>query len=160
LLTFNQSEPIKLRHNSIGNTETYVVVRVVREVAVAPMRTTQEAGIIVIVAAAYNTVHPQFTFEWNNTTYSFMHSGDCYSFKDDFYNELVNYDTNWLTTHPSNWGATSYSQFIDSEILFHFIMSRVIQNKGYVVTGIMSALNEQDVDGENFEYAILKYVKH
>ncbi len=104
--------------------------------------------------------HP-FTFEWNNTTYSFMHNGDCSSFKDDFYNELVNWDSDWFTTHPSNWGATSYSQFIDSELLFHFIMSRVISYGGDVVAGIMSALNEQDVDpdqngdGADLQYEIL-----
>ncbi|RLD60138.1 MAG: hypothetical protein DRJ01_10165 [Bacteroidetes bacterium] len=100
--------------------------------------------------------HP-FRFDYDaNTTFQFMHNG---GIDDDIklalYNELGG--ASWFTTnnHPSNWNTsyTQYNQFIDSEILFHWIMSNIIDNGGDVLSGIHDALTATIDDGEiDLEY--------
>jgi len=77
-----------------------------------------------------------------NRTYTFQHNGDCSDLRWAMYNYL---GAEWFDEHPSNWGAVNWDEFIDSELLFHFIMSHVIGNNGDVIGGIMSALNETSI---------------
>ncbi len=100
--------------------------------------------------------HP-FRFDYDaNTKFQFMHNG---GIDDDIklalYNELGG--ASWFATnnHPSNWNTsyTQYNQFIDSEILFHWIMSNIINNDGDVLSGIHDALTATIDDGEiDLEY--------
>lgn len=77
-----------------------------------------------------------------NRSYTFQHNGDCSYLRCAIYNYLGD---DWFIEHPSNWGASNWDEFIDSELLFHFIMAHVIDNNGDVIGGIMSALNETSI---------------
>ncbi|MDP8202958.1 MAG: hypothetical protein P9L95_00320, partial [Candidatus Tenebribacter mawsonii] len=99
--------------------------------------------------------HP-FWFEvGNDNTYTFQHNGDC----DDLREGMMNYlddkhGEQWFINHPSNWGASSnnYSDWIDSELLFHFIMSHILEYEGDVVGGIIAALNYNGEFGDFASY--------
>ncbi|MDA3813033.1 MAG: T9SS type A sorting domain-containing protein [Candidatus Cloacimonetes bacterium] len=88
--------------------------------------------------------HP-FWFEvGNDNTYTFQHNGDCDDLREGMMNYLDDkYGEQWFINHPSNWGASNnnYSDWIDSELLFHFIMSHILEYEGDVVGGIIAALN-------------------
>ncbi|MDP8203906.1 MAG: T9SS type A sorting domain-containing protein, partial [Candidatus Tenebribacter mawsonii] len=85
--------------------------------------------------------HP-FRFQYDtNTTFQFMHNGGINNnIKSALYTELGG--STWFTDHPSNWitNYTSYTNFIDSEILFHWIMKNIIENNGDILAGIQAAL--------------------
>ncbi|HNX01168.1 MAG TPA: hypothetical protein PKK33_07365 [Candidatus Cloacimonadota bacterium] len=93
--------------------------------------------------------HP-FTFIWNNKTYSFIHNGAISSSaKTAFMNYL---GEEWFVEHPSNWHGVygDIRSFIDSELLFHFIMSMIMESNGNIVLGIQKALNNHDLEGFDF----------
>lgn len=81
--------------------------------------------------------HP-FRFQWNGKTYTFEHNGDTGLVGDQFeqYLESINfnYDSNWNPT------GTAYSSWVDSEVMFHYIMSFIIEENGNVYKGIFRAL--------------------
>ena len=86
--------------------------------------------------------HP-FRFDYGTSTFQFMHNGGIDDdIKHALYTELGG--TSWFssTNHPSNWNTnySYYDQFIDSEILFHWIMSNIMDNDGDVLSGIQDAL--------------------
>jgi|GEM_PF-5124471 len=92
--------------------------------------------------------HP-FTFAWQNTTYTFMHNG---TVTGDIKAAMMNYlGEEWFHRHPSNWNGQFgiLNSFIDSELLFHYIMKFVLENNGDVEVGIYFALNNRDVQGYN-----------
>jgi len=92
--------------------------------------------------------HP-FTFEWQNTTYTFMHNGTVTS---DIKAAMMNYlGEEWFDRYPSNWNGQFgiLNSFIDSELLFHYIMKFVLENNGDIILGIYHALNNQNVEGYN-----------
>ncbi|MCK4696058.1 MAG: hypothetical protein KAT74_09855, partial [Candidatus Cloacimonetes bacterium] len=106
--------------------------------------------------------HP-FWFELDNdddeeidVTYTFQHNGDCSSLRDDMIDFIIEeYGTQWfLVDHPSNWGANYQypSEWIDSELLFHFIMAHVIEHNGDVIGGIIAALNYDGTYGDFRDY--------
>ena len=86
--------------------------------------------------------HP-FRFDYGSSTFQFIHNG---GIDDDIklalYTELGGASWFSSTNHPSNWNTntTQYNQFIDSEILFHWIMSNIMDNNGDVLSGIQDAL--------------------
>lgn len=80
--------------------------------------------------------HP-FTLRWNNKTYSLMHNGVCgYSMQLSFIDYL---GEDW--EYKSNWTEQSYHYWIDSELLFHYLMKNIIEADGNVLQGIFNALN-------------------
>ncbi len=92
--------------------------------------------------------HP-FTLEWEGRTYSFMHNGSIadnvkHAMHYDLYNNTGAFAGAWFLEHPSNWvspeDADDYTAFIDSEILFHWIMKNVIEGDGSVLGGMHAAL--------------------
>jgi len=96
--------------------------------------------------------HP-FRFNYGTSTFQFMHNGGIDDdIKQALYTELGG--SSWFSTgnHPSNWNTntTQYNQFIDSEILFHWIMSNIMDNNGDILTGIQDALTAT-VSGINLE---------
>jgi hypothetical protein len=93
--------------------------------------------------------HP-FLLKWNGITYSFMHNGTITSStKEAFMNYL---GSEWFIEHPSNWSGVygDARTFIDSELLFHYIMSNIIAADGNVVEGLTDALRNTNVQGINF----------
>ena len=96
--------------------------------------------------------HP-LRFIYGTSTFQFIHNG---GIDDDIklalYTELGG--ESWFDpdNHPSNWNTntTQYNQFIDSEILFHWIMSNIIDNNGDILAGIQEALTAT-VNGINLE---------
>jgi len=86
-------------------------------------------------------------------TYTFQHNGDCTPIKSDLIDFVIDYDSNWFVNHPSNWNADPEDPFvwIDSEALFHYIMTFVIENNGDVINGITQALNLDEENPYNFK---------
>lgn len=84
--------------------------------------------------------HP-FRFEYDDKVYTFMHNGSIQSaVKSALYNELGG--VSWFNQHPPNW-TTDYNSpgdLIDSEILFHWIMSKTIDHNGDIFKGVLDAL--------------------
>ena len=105
--------------------------------------------------------HP-FWFEVDNNnngtidqTYTFQHNGDCDDLREGMMNYLDDkYGEQWFIDNPSNWGASNnnYSDWIDSELLFHFIMSHILEYEGDVVGGIIAALNYNGEFGDFSSY--------
>ena len=102
--------------------------------------------------------HP-YRFEWNNKTYTFQHNGS-----QDAKQQMIDYceaiDPDWFEIHPLNWvclgnDPDSVETVGDTELLFHYIMSRIIEYEGDVVNGMISALNETDLEGYNFRDSLL-----
>ena len=92
--------------------------------------------------------HP-FTFESQNTTYTLMHNG---TLGNSIKSALMTYlGEDWFIQHPSNWEGQygDVNSFIDSELLFHYIMSHILANDGDIMSGIYTALNNRDVEGYN-----------
>lgn len=93
--------------------------------------------------------HP-FLFNFDGRTYAFMHNGGILdNVKDALWNELYNLYGNgngqWFWEHPPNWLPNPLQwadpdNFIDSELLFHWIMKHIIQSNGSEFSGIQSAL--------------------
>nr|MBC8416099.1 T9SS type A sorting domain-containing protein [Candidatus Cloacimonadota bacterium] len=89
--------------------------------------------------------HP-FRLEIENDpdkVYSFIHNGTITDeAKEKIFNELLGID--WFDDHPSNWeGIPSpgyLSTWIDSEILFHWIMYNINECNGDAIIGIRNAI--------------------
>ena len=92
--------------------------------------------------------HP-FTFELQNTTYTMMHNGWLGNSIKSALMTCLGED--WFIHNPSNWEGQygNVNSFIDSELLFHFIMKHVISCDMNVIAGIYFALNSTDVQGYN-----------
>lgn len=102
--------------------------------------------------------HP-YRFEWGDTTFTFQHNGS-----QDAKQEMIDYceaiDPDWFEIHPLNWvclgnDPDSVETIGDTELLFHYIMSRIIEYEGDIVNGMISALNETDLEGYNFRDSLL-----
>jgi hypothetical protein len=107
--------------------------------------------------------HP-FTLDWCSSTYSFMHNG---AYLDDnnnpngpnikraLWHELYynwgSYAGEWFVIHESNnpdINPAEWDEFIDSELLFHWIMQNVIDHDGSVLLGLHEALTAVVFDTE------------
>ena len=95
-----------------------------------------------------------YALEIGNTTYTFQHNGDCTPLREAMFGYLKSRDDDWFDNFSSNWMGNKYSveQWIDSELLFHFIMSFVIDKDGDVLSGMLSALSYKGEYGD-FEEA-------
>lgn len=86
--------------------------------------------------------HP-FTFERRGRTFSFMHNGNCNvarSYMIDQIN-LMNPGTNWFNQYPSNYFRQSNPLlWVDTEVMFHYIMSHIINSQDNVLAGLNKAL--------------------
>jgi len=85
--------------------------------------------------------HP-FRFDWEGKTYTYQHNGSINDTqKEKIYNDLGG--ASWFYDYPSNWVSQDeyddVSKFIDSEIVFHWIMKNIIENQGNVINGFYDA---------------------
>lgn len=90
--------------------------------------------------------HP-FRFEWNDQTYTFVHNGYTKLSSGDYLHNKLKTHLNSITwDYSSNWTSSpDYNDWIDSEVLFHYIMSYIIENNGDVLLGIQKALTENTI---------------
>jgi hypothetical protein len=93
--------------------------------------------------------HP-FWLEIDNKTYTFMHNG---AISGGVKAAMMNYlGKTWYQEHTSNWfGEFPFANtFIDSEILFHYLLSFIITEKS-VVAGIERALHISEMGSYNIQ---------
>ena len=99
-----------------------------------------------------NGSHP-FLFDYNGKTYSFMHNG---AISNQIKEAIINYlGEDWFQNHDSNWFGVypNSSTFIDSELLFHYIMESIIHEND-TFAGIKRALNNRNLFGIDFKEKI------
>jgi hypothetical protein len=102
--------------------------------------------------------HP-FTHEWNGRTYALQHNG---SLTADMKSRILGglNDRGWFEQFPpgewGNWNGTPYNVnlWIDSELLFHYLMYYIIEAEGDVLSGVRSAFTEENFHGCNVYAAI------
>lgn len=86
--------------------------------------------------------HP-FTFDCRDRTYSFMHNG--FNSAGQFMISRIGQlypDGDWFNRHPSNFfGDTDPNQWVDSELLFHYLICHIIDRQGDTLAGLNSALS-------------------
>jgi len=88
-----------------------------------------------------NGNHP-FRFQLNGKTYTFMHNGSISSLKEILFAETFG-DPLWRKDHPSNWApanSANSSDYIDSEVFFHWLMKNIIASDGSVLMGLRKSL--------------------
>lgn len=86
--------------------------------------------------------HP-FTFDYLGRTYSFMHNGYSNATREIMISTIrqMNPGYDWFEQHPSNYfGDTDPNRWVDSEVLFHYIMSHIIARGGDTLDGMQRAL--------------------
>lgn len=102
--------------------------------------------------------HP-YRFEWNDKTYTFQHNGN-QNAKQEIIDYCLSIDPDWFNNHPLNWeflgnDYTNVNTVGDTELLLHYIMTHVIEFNGDVIAGLISALNEQDLEGYDFRQHLM-----
>ncbi|MCP4216122.1 MAG: DUF11 domain-containing protein [bacterium] len=125
--------------------------------AYSTIMTAANNAVMVMSHARWGTggvgQHP-FTFEYDGKTFAFMHNGSLYdensdpcNIKEALWNELYsrgNGGGEWFETHNPNWinngNYGNYTNFIDSELLFHWIMMNIDAHDGSVFVGLRTAL--------------------
>lgn len=90
--------------------------------------------------------HP-FRLDLNNRTYSLMHNGFIsQSVRTFMINEVYNLDNDWFVLHSPNYdnfvNAAFPACWIDSEVLFHYLMCHIAEEKYDVVSGMRTALKK------------------
>lgn len=102
-----------------------------------------------------NGSHP-FVFQANNRTYTFMHNGYIFN---NAKQEILNFlGREWFNEHPSQWEGSfdsSYS-FIDSELIFHYLMFYILKYPDDIPQAFRHAFNNKKLGSIDMEY-ILKY---
>ncbi len=99
--------------------------------------------------------HP-FLFDYDNHTYSFMHNGYVFS---NVKRAIMNFlGPDWFQEHPSQWQGNygdAYS-FIDSELIFHYLMYYIKQYPDDIPRALRLAFNNKNVEDVDMEY-VFKY---
>ena len=88
--------------------------------------------------------HP-FWFQYQGKTFTFMHNGNVNSYRGFLINRINQMypDFNWFIRYPSNYFyQTDPYRWVDSELLFRYIMCHVITSDGNVLGGLHNALYE------------------
>ena len=94
-------------------------------------------------AVSYGS-HP-FVYQLRDRSLAFMHNGNCYSARNYMIQRIreINPYENWFVKHPSDYfHLTDPYQWVDSELLFHFIINHIILKDNDILAGIGSALWE------------------
>jgi len=88
--------------------------------------------------------HP-FTFDLGNRTYSLMHNGNCNNARTFMINRINQLfpDRDWFRLHPSNYFHSSDPiTWVDTEVLFSYIMCFITLTDGNTLSGLLHALDE------------------
>jgi len=88
--------------------------------------------------------HP-FVYQLRDRSLAFMHNGNCVSARNYMIQRIreINPYENWFLSHPSDYiGLTYPYQWVDSELMFHFIVNHILLKDNDVLAGIGAALWE------------------
>jgi len=88
--------------------------------------------------------HP-FTFDLGNRTYSLMHNGNCNNARTFMISRINQLYPNqdWFRLHPSNYFHSSDPRtWVDTEVLFSYIMCWITLTDGNTLSGLLHALDE------------------
>lgn len=86
--------------------------------------------------------HP-FWFNYAGRTFTFMHNGNVNSARAFMINQinLMYPQGDWFGEHPSNhFGSTNPLQWVDTEVLFHYIMCHIVTSGGNFLSALHTAL--------------------
>ncbi len=86
--------------------------------------------------------HP-FWFNYGGRSFGFMHNGVCNNARTFMINAVnqLHPDLDWFASYPSNhFNNHNPAQWVDSEVLFHYIMAHIMAAGGNVLSGLQSAL--------------------
>ncbi len=84
--------------------------------------------------------HP-FTFEGEGKTFSFMHNGWCHGARNFMIERVRALDPEWFKDHPSeNFSEEDPLQWVDSELLFHYLLAHIAAAEGEVMAGLKKGL--------------------
>ncbi len=91
-------------------------------------------------------------------TYSMMGTGTLYA---SCYVNMRTFLYNqgwWTDHHPNNY--TNYTNCSDTEILFHYLMYFIQEHDGDVAEGIISAINQTDINGADIRNMLMNPVEY
>ncbi|MBP7310688.1 MAG: T9SS type A sorting domain-containing protein [Candidatus Cloacimonetes bacterium] len=86
--------------------------------------------------------HP-FWFHRGRRSYSFMHNGNASSARNFMISEIssMNSEMAWFNIHPSNYfNDPNPLNWVDSEVLFHYVISHIINSGNDTTLGILNAM--------------------
>lgn len=86
--------------------------------------------------------HP-FWFHHARRTYSFMHNGNAGAARTFMIGEIsaMNSEVDWFHLHPSNYfNDPNPYRWVDSEVLFHYVISHILACEGDITLGIVNAM--------------------
>jgi hypothetical protein len=90
--------------------------------------------------------HP-FRLNYGNRTFSFMHNGGIsQNVRTFMINETNLLSNTWFATHSPNFpnfpSSDSPAYWIDSEVIFHYLVAHIIANNGNVLAGLQISLKK------------------
>ncbi|MDZ4181991.1 MAG: class II glutamine amidotransferase, partial [Candidatus Cloacimonadaceae bacterium] len=94
-------------------------------------------------ASGYTYGNHPFWFHHRDRTYTFMHNGNANAARSYMINRIhqMHPENNWFVQHPSNhFEQTNPFLWVDTEVMFHYLMAHIIANRDDVVTGLNVAL--------------------
>ena len=94
-------------------------------------------------ASGYTYGNHPFWFQYRGRTYTFMHNGNCNAARTFMINQIheMNPDENWFVRYPSNYfRQTDPNLWVDTEVMFRYIMCYIVANQGDVLEGMGNAL--------------------
>ncbi|MCB5266111.1 MAG: choice-of-anchor D domain-containing protein [Candidatus Cloacimonetes bacterium] len=104
--------------------------------------------------------HP-FWFQHNGKTYTFMHNGHCSSAESYMINRInhMNSGINWFVQNPSNYfNNPDPTQWVDSELLFRYIMCHIIASQDNVLDGLNNALREISTYIDDVSHGVFNFI--
>ncbi|MDP2172311.1 MAG: FlgD immunoglobulin-like domain containing protein [Candidatus Cloacimonadaceae bacterium] len=85
--------------------------------------------------------HP-FWFQHRGRTFTFMHNGYCEAARHFMINRINQMNPEWFARYPSNYfNEHNPLLWVDTEVLFHYIMSYVVISGNNFLAGIHNALS-------------------
>jgi hypothetical protein len=119
----------------------------IMDTALAEIRDGKSKPVIVLCHARNATGHTYgnhpFLFDYANRTFSFMHHGYCNVARSFMINKVREMDPggDWFEKHPSNvFHSTDPLHWVDSEVMFHYLMCHIIDCGGDVLAGLKAGL--------------------
>lgn len=103
--------------------------------------------------------HP-FWFHDRERTYTLMHNGNCNSARSLMIAriEALYPESDWFLEHPSNMGETDPHAWVDSELLFHFIVCHIQTAENNVLIGLRNALGDLSYYIDRPQYGVINFI--
>lgn len=135
------------------------------DLAMNEIKTEADSAAIVLCHARNATGasmgnHP-FWFQHNGKTYTFMHNGNSRSAKYYMINRInqMNPGVSWFSQNPSNYfNNPDATQWVDSELLFRYIMCHIIANQDDALAGLNNALKGISTYIDNVTHGVFNFI--